>query len=49
MGKFTGPAVILSFALAGVCSSVYAVCFAELAAMVGECHVRVFVYVYVYV
>eukprot|EP00277_Geminigera_cryophila_P008734 CAMPEP_0179410306 /NCGR_PEP_ID=MMETSP0799-20121207/3211_1 /TAXON_ID=46947 /ORGANISM="Geminigera cryophila, Strain CCMP2564" /LENGTH=490 /DNA_ID=CAMNT_0021182135 /DNA_START=65 /DNA_END=1537 /DNA_ORIENTATION=+ len=32
--KYAGPAVILSFALAGVCSSVYAVCFAELAAMV---------------
>jgi len=32
--KYAGPAVILSFALAGICSSVYAVCFAELAAMV---------------
>lgn len=34
--KYAGPAVILSFALAGLCSSVYAVCFAELAAMVPQ-------------
>jgi len=32
--KYAGPAVILSFAVAGLCSTVYALCFAELAAMV---------------
>ena len=34
--KYAGPAVVLSFALAGACSSVYAICFAELAAMVSK-------------
>jgi APA family basic amino acid/polyamine antiporter len=31
--KYAGPAVILSFALSGACAAVYALCFAELAAM----------------
>jgi len=34
--KYAGPAVVLSFLLAGVCSSVYALCFAELAAMMPQ-------------
>jgi APA family basic amino acid/polyamine antiporter len=32
-GQYAGPAVILSFIIAGACSLVYALCFAEFAAM----------------
>jgi hypothetical protein len=38
--KYAGPAVILSFAVAGMCSIVYALSFAELAAMVMSLSMR---------